>query len=395
MLTDTKLRSLKPADKAYKVSDRDGLYVTVLKTGTISFRYNYRINNRQETLVLGCYGADGLTLSVARDKLIEAKKNLNIGKSPARQKAREKKKASDAECFGQWAELWLKNYQMADSTRDMRKSIFERDLKAVFGKLKLDEISHEDLRNLCDGIVARGAPASAVHVREIVSMVYRYAIERGHRYENPADLVRPVSIARFEARDRSLSEEEVGLLYQYLDRVSTAATIRLAVKLILLTMVRKSELTDAVWDEVDFSNASWTIPAARMKRRKPHVVYLSNQALEIFIALKTCAGGSRYVLPSRYDQDLPMSKATLNQVTTLAYRAAQKDGKPLEKFTVHDLRRTASTMLHEAGFNTDWIEKCLAHEQRGVRAVYNKAEYSEQRRDMLQKWADMIDKWTR
>lgn len=395
MLTDTKLRSLKPADKAYKVSDRDGLYVTVLKTGTISFRYNYRINNRQETLVLGCYGADGLTLSAARDKLIEAKKNLNIGKSPARQKAREKKKASDAESFGQWAELWLKNYQMADSTRDMRKSIFERDLKAVFGKLKLDEISHEDLRNLCDGIVARGAPASAVHVREIVSMVYRYATERGHRYENPADLVRPVSIARFEARDRSLSEEEIGLLYQYLDRVSTAPTIRLAVKLILLTMVRKSELTDAVWEEVDFSNATWTIPAARMKRRKPHIVYLSNQALEIFIALKTCAGGSRYVLPSRYDPDLQMSKATLNQVTTLAYRAAQKDGKPLEKFTVHDLRRTASTMLHESGFNTDWIEKCLAHEQRGVRAVYNKAEYAEQRRDMLQKWADMIDRWTK
>ena len=89
-----------------------------------------------------------------------------------------------------------------------------------------------------------------------------------------------------------------------------------------------------------------------------------------------------------------MSKATLNRVTTLAYRAAQKDGKALGDFCIHDLRRTASTMLHEAGYNTDWIEKCLAHEQKGVRAVYNKAEYAEQRRAMLQDWADTIDRWT-
>ena len=123
-------------------------------------------------------------------------------------------------------------------------------------------------------------------------------------------------------------------------------------------------------------------------------VALAAQALDIFIALKTFAGGSDYVLPSRYDSDTPMSSATLNQVLTLTYRLAQKEGKPLAKFGPHDLRRTASTLLHEAGYNTDWIEKCLAHEQKGVRAVYNKAEYREQRTAMLQDWADMIDEWT-
>ncbi len=276
----------------------------------------------------------------------------------------------------------------------MRRSVFERDLKGPFGRLKMGEITHEDLRGLCDKIVERGAPATAVHASEVVQMVYRYALERGHRYENPADLVRPTSIARFQPRDRSLSPEEIKLLYHYLERVSTAPTIRLAVKLLLLTMRRKSELVEAVWDEINFTEAVWTIPAERMKRRNPHNIYLSSQALDIFVALKTCAGGSRYVLPSRYDPDIPMSKATLNQVTSLAYKAAQNDGKPLAKFTVHDLRRTASTQLHEAGYNTDWIEKCLAHEQKGVRAVYNKAEYAEQRRTMLQDWADMIDRWT-
>jgi len=104
------------------------------------------------------------------------------------------------------------------------------------------------------------------------------------------------------------------------------------------------------------------MPAERMKRRNPHVVYLVvylfSQALDILVALKTCAGGSKYVLPSRYDADAPISKATLNQVTTLAYRMAKREGKPLGKFGPHDLRRTASTLLHGAGYNSDWIEKC-------------------------------------
>lgn len=272
--------------------------------------------------------------------------------------------------------------------------MFERELKPKFGNQKLVEITHEDLRALTDAIVERGAPATAVHAREVVLQVYRWAIERGQKVENPAELVRPTTIAKFEPRDRALTPDEIGLMYQYMERIGTTPSIRAAAKLLLLTMVRKSELTNATWGEINFSDALWTIPKERMKRRNPHLVFLSRQALDIFIALKTFAGGSEYVLPSRYDSDLPMSSATLNQVLTLTYRLAQKEGKPLAKFGPHDLRRTASTLLHEAGYNTDWIEKCLAHEQRGVRAVYNKAEYREQRTAMLQDWADMIDEWT-
>jgi integrase len=112
------------------------------------------------------------------------------------------------------------------------------------------------------------------------------------------------------------------------------------------------------------------------------------------IALKTCAGNSRYLLPSRYDADAPMSRATFNRVTTTVAARAKKESLPLEPFTVHDLRRTGSTLLNELGFNSDWIEKCLAHEEgRSSRGVYNKAEYEQQRRHMLQEWADMIDAW--
>ena len=183
-------------------------------------------------------------------------------------------------------------------------------------------------------------------------------------------------------------------MYRYMERVGTTPSIRAAVKLLLLTMVRKSELTNATWKEINFSEALWTIPKERMKRRNPHLVFLSRQAMDIMIALKTFAGSSDFILPSRYDSDAPMSSATLNRVLTLTYRLAQKEGDLLPKFGPHDLRRTASTLLHEAGYNTDWIEKCLAHEQKGVRAVYNKAEYREQRAEMLQDWANMIDEWT-
>ncbi|MGQ0334549.1 tyrosine-type recombinase/integrase [Halomonas elongata] len=202
--------------------------------------------------------------------------------------------------------------------------------------------------------------------------------------------MRPASIARFEPRDRTLTPEEIRIMYQYMERIGTSPSIRAAVKLLLLTMVRKSELTNASWSEINFSEALWTIPKERMKRRNPHLVFLSRQAMVIFIALKAFSGGSEYVLLSRYDSDVPMSSATLNRVMTMTYKLAQKEGQSLAKFGAHDLRRTASTLLH----NTDWIEKFLAHEQKGVRATYNKAEYREQRTGMLQDWADMIDEWT-
>lgn len=391
MLSDTKLRNIKPGSKLQKIPDRDGLYVAVTPSGTISFRYDYRINGRRETLTIGRYGV--ITLAEARAALVEAKRAIASGLSPAREKARAKARSKAETTFGDWAESWLRGYEMAESTRDMRRSVYERDLKRAFGNLMLAEITHEDLRGLTDAIVARGAPATAVLAREVVSQVFRWAVERGQKVENPADLVRPSSIARFHARERALTPDELGLMYEYLDKVGAGPQFKAACKLLLLTMVRKGELSKAKWSEINFTESLWTIPKERMKRRNPHLVFLSRQALDILVALKVFAGGSEYVLPSRYDANRPMSSATLNRVLEEVYRQAQKEGKSLEKFGPHDLRRTASTLLHEAGYNTDWIEKCLAHEQKGVRAVYNKAEYREQRREMLQDWADMIDRW--
>jgi integrase len=394
MLTDTALKNLKAKDAPYKVTDRDGMYVTVSTAGTVTFRYDYRINSRRETLTIGRYGPGGLSLARAREKCIDAKRAVSEGQSPAQEKQREKRRLSDAKTFQEFTDEWYEGARMADSTRSMRKSILDRDILPVFKSRLLSEISPDDLRDLCDKVKGRGAPATAIHVRDIIKQIYGFAILHGEKVANPADDVGPSSIATFVARDRALSPSEIRIMLKQLEYVASYPTIKLGLRLILLTLVRKGELIHATWDEIDFENALWTIPKARMKAGKAHNIYLSQQALDIMIALRTCAGGSRYLLPSRYDGDKCMSNATLNRVGQIVVELSKAKGLPIENFTVHDLRRTGSTILNELGFNSDWIEKCLAHEDgRSSRGIYNKAEYAEQRRHMLQEWADMVDAW--
>ncbi|RWE05400.1 MAG: DUF4102 domain-containing protein [Mesorhizobium sp.] len=395
MLTDVALKALKPRDKIYKVADRDGMYVRVMPSGAISFRLDYRLNGRRETVYLGKYGRDGISLLLAREKCLDARRAIREGRSPAIEKQRDKRRLKEAKSFGQFGEKWLTLAPMADSTRSMRRSIYERELLPVWRNRLLTEITPDDLRAQCAKIVERGAPATAIHVRDILKQIYGFAILHGEKVSNPADDVGPASIANFVPRDRSLSPTEIRVMLKMLEKVATLPTIRLGLRLILFTMVRKSELQDATWDEVDFENAVWTIPKERMKRSKAHNVYLSRQALDIFIALKTCSGNSRFVLPSRYDADAPMSRATFNRVTYAVAEQAKNEGLLLEAFTVHDLRRTGSTLLNELGFNSDWIEKCLAHEDgRSSRGVYNKAEYETQRRHMMQEWSDIVEAWS-
>ena len=395
MLTETKLKSIKPTDKTYKISDRDGLYVAVSKTGAISFRYDYRINGRRETITFGKYGE--MSLAEARDKLISAKKMLSEGISPAKEKQRLKQFRNN-DVFGYWLEKWFNDANYADSTRDIVGGIINRDVMPKFSKLLLSEITPTILRQYCEKLKER-APVTAVKTRDIVSMVFTYAKARGAIYDNPAEYVKGSSIATFAPRDRALTKQEIGMFFSTLKISQTSLQLKIALKLIMLTMTRKSAIVGATWDEIDFKNAEWTIPAERMKASRqgagrPHIVYLSKQALDSFLQLKILSSESPYVLPSfgqsKYGN---ISKSSLNRACTHTIQLAQKNGLKLNDFTVHDMRRTASTHLHEAGYNSDWIEKALAHEQRGVRAVYNKAEYSEQRKKLLQDWADMIDKW--
>lgn len=393
MLTDTKLKNLKPQDKLYKVSDRDGLYVAVLTSGTVSFRYDYRINGRRETLVIGQYGRDGISLAEAREELIAAKKLLKAGQSPAAAKRDGIKKIRGAETFAVHTDSYMKHVILAESTRAMKLAVIDRDILPVLGNKMMAEITTSMVRDLCDRIVERGGRATAVQAREIISSVYRHANDRGHGLFNPAADIKPSSIAIFKPRERTLTPEEIGLFFRTLDAIGAMGTMKMALKLVLITMVRKGEFTNATWDEIDFKKWTWTIPSDRMKGSRAHVIYLPKQAQDILVGLQMCAGGSEYLVPGRYNFRKPLSNSALNSLIDRTVKIINEDGEHIQGFTVHDMRRTASTLLHEAGYPSDWIEKALAHEQKGVRAVYNKAEYARQRAYMLQQWADMIDSW--
>jgi integrase len=423
MLTDTQLKNLTPREKAYKFADRDGLYVAVSPTGGKSFRYDYRVNGRRETLTLGRYDERlpmkgsrpieeldygiSLSLSEARALLALARRSVERGESPSRAKGEKRSQLAQTLTFGGWAERYFLfkadpnsgAERLADSTLALRQSVYKRILAEPFGRLTLQEVSADKLRGLCKTVKERRGPAPAVQAREIVLLVFRHAAANGYKGRNPAEEVPPKSIASFAARDRALTPAEIRRFLVALDTTPTMPTLRLALRFVLLTLVRKGEFIGATWREIDFENEAWTIPRDRMKADRPHVVYLSDQALDILTTFKACYTASNYLHPGRYDSDVPISDATLNRVidaTVTRINQNLEDGEEeFQSLSVHDLRRTGSTLLHEAGFSKDWIEKALAHEENSVRAVYNKAQYVEQRRIMLQAWADMIDTWVK
>ncbi|HEY4370492.1 MAG TPA: tyrosine-type recombinase/integrase [Burkholderiales bacterium] len=420
MLTDLKLKSLKPRDKAYKVTDRDGMYVTVSSAGTVSFRYDYRLNGRRETLTIGRYESSResrlpedmsaldygavLSLQDARALLDRARRSVEEGLSPSRAKVEKRTAANDALTFDGWAQRYFEfkadpksgGQQLADSTLAVRKSTYKRVLADKLGKLKLEEVTPQRLKALCDEAKAKRGPAVAVHAREVVLAVFRHAQDSGLPINNPAEAVKASSIATFEPRDRALGPTEVRRFLTALESVATTPTLRLALKFVLLTGVRKGEFIDATWREIDFESERWVIPAARMKSRQVHVVPLSEQALDILTALRSCFGSSQYLHPGRYDSETPISNATLNRVIDAAVERIRKDDPEFQAFGVHDLRRTFSTGLNRAKFDERWIEMSLAHAPRNrIAAVYNVNRYLPERKIMLQCWADMIDTWMR
>jgi integrase len=319
---------------------------------------------------------------------------VKAGQSPAQEKQRDKRRLSTARSLGEWGEYYFREAKIAQSTRDMRRHIYDRDIAPAWKNRLMTEITPDDLRALCNKVKGRGAPATAIHVRDIVKQIFGFAVLQGETMRQPCRC--GCSVIHCDIRSqRQVSIPQRDQNCFQADRAGRDdADNPPGMKLLLLTMVRKSELLEATWNEFDFENRVWSIPKERMKKSKPHNVYLSDQSIDILIALKTCAGNSRYLLPSRYDAAEPMCRVVFNRVTAAIAKIAKDDDLPLAPFTVHDLRRTASTLLNEVGFNSDWIEKCLAHEHgRTVRGVYNKAEYEPQRRHMMKEWANMVDAW--
>lgn len=384
--TELTLRSLKPKETRYYelVDGTPGLWVEVFPSGTKTWRYRYRLNGRLEKVAIGKYPE--VSLKQARQKRDELASMVARGESPASQKQLAKVALASTTMVRDFGERYFKEVVLRDrkDTSILRRYL-DKEIYPAFGSKSLRDVTPAEVQELVFRKRDNGFPAAAAVIRNLVKRVYDYAIVCGAALINPAVATPTRFITRARPRTRALSEKEIASYIQTLYRSNIRRQFKLALHMILLTLVRKSELQLAEWEEFDFDNALWEIPSERTKNNQPHLVYLSRQVLEICNELEALAGDSHLVLPGRGSLIKPFAKNALN-------KALEGVNFEIQPFTIHDLRRTASTRLHEVGFQSDVIEKALNHTIGGVRGVYNRAEYAEQRKEMLQWWADYVEK---
>jgi len=384
-LTDIALKALKPRDASYIVSDDRGLYVEVLPSGSIVWRYRYRLDGKREKLTLGKYPA--LTLKNARLKRDEAAHQVAMGESPAKKKQQEKVAGAEDATVADFAERFFKDIQSRDRKDvTMPRRYLEKDILPHIGSKPVRDITAEDVRSVIWRKKEQGFDAAAGQVRGLLKRMFDYALTCGLIRANPVMALPMRHVYRAAARDRALTPDEIRRFLRAMQTSNIRRQFKIAFQLILMTLVRKSELMLAQWTDMHLDEGEWHIPVENSKTGKPHIVYLSPQAQTLFKELKPLASSSVWVLPGRGTLAKPFANNALNQAQKVSLQ-----GQEIPAFTIHDLRRTASTLLHEQGWPSDVVEKALNHTIGGVRGVYNRAEYAEQRREMLQAWADYID----
>ncbi len=380
-LTDTQLKALKPKTKPYIVTDSSGLYVEVIPTGGVCWRYRYRLHGKQEKVSLGRY--PDLSLKAARQKRAELAALVAQGQSPAQQKQRAKVELHAALTVREFAAQWMKD--VVQRVRKNSRTIelyLEADILPAIGDRRLREVTPTDVQAIVFRKRDAGREKAAAMLRGILKRLFDYAMAQTLIEYNPIASLPTRFVTTLTSRDRVLEPAEIRTFLIELYQSNMARRSKLALHLLLLTLARKGELTRARWEHLNFDAGEWLIPSENSKTDKPHMVYLSCQVIELFRELQMLAGDSEWVLPGRV-KDQPLSDAALNQ-------ALVGINFSIPQFTIHDLRRTASTRLNEMGYAGDVIEKALNHTQVGVRGIYNRAEYREQRQTMLQFWSDWV-----
>ncbi|MEO5697116.1 MAG: integrase arm-type DNA-binding domain-containing protein [Burkholderiaceae bacterium] len=384
-LTDTGLKALKPRDKPYTLADERGLYVEVFPTGGVVWRFRYRLGGKQEKLTLGKYPA--LTLKNARIKRDEAAQAAAMGASPARQKQLAKVAAADATTVADFGERFFREI-VAKERQDVTlpRRYFDKSIVPFIGTKAVRDVTIDDVRAIIWKKKDEGFDAAAGVIRGVLKRMFDFALTAGVAKMNPVLALPMRHVHKAKSRERTLSPDEIRAFLTAAFESNIRRQFKIGLHLLLLTMVRKSELLLARWEHVDFDQAQWDIPVENSKTGKSHIVYLSRQSLALFKELRILAGGSELVMPGRGSLSKPFAHNSINTALKVALQ-----GQAIPAFTVHDLRRTASTLLHESGWASDVVEKALNHTIGGVRGVYNRAEYAPQRREMLQFWADYIE----
>jgi integrase len=384
-LNDMQIRRAKPEAKTYTLGDGQGLSLLIEPNGSKSWRFRYRYAGKPKMISLGVYPT--ITLADARSRRDDARKLVAEGKNPSEVR-KEQKIALQTESESAFEKIATEWHQMKSAkwstgyASDIMEA-FQNDIFPYVGTRPIGEIKPLELLNVLRKIEKRGALEKMRKVRQRCSEVFRYAIATGRAEFNPAaDLSSALEVHQSN-HFPFLKADELPDFLRALDSYTGSRLVQIATKLLMITGVRTIELRAALWSEFDLGNAIWEIPAERMKMRRSHLVPMSTQALDLLNELKIMTGNYRYVFPGRNDPNKPMSEASINRVIKrIGYGG---------KVTGHGFRHSLSTILHEEGFNTAWIEIQLAHVDRNsIRGTYNHAQYLEKRNEMMQWYSDKL-----
>lgn len=386
MLTHTQCLNSKPRDKLYRLKDITGLYLEVKPNGVKAWRFRFTLNGKASLFALGDY--PGVSLADARSRCEEARQLVKAGINPVLNRQTEKiQRAIDSNnTFEFVAREWLALKDWEDVTKTRRIDMLERVVFPSIGKLPVRQINSAHVLDILNKTVKRGAPTVAAEAKRTMSAVFEFAVATLRADSDPVWAVRKALPPNKTQHKQALSIEEIGKLLNDFDgHGGNFQTIK-AFHLMWLTLTRPNETIQAEWSEFDLENAVWKIPAQRMKARREHTLPLPSQAVAILVALKHITGHTKFVFPNRDDRKRAMADASLRG-------ALNKLGWG-KRFSPHATRTTGSTRLNELGFRADVIEAQLAHaEPNAVRRTYNHATYFDERRDMMQRWANLLDNW--
>lgn len=384
-LTARQVDTSKPKDKPYKLSDGGGLYLLVNPNGSRYWRLKYRIAGKEKLLALGVY--PDITLAEARQKRADAKKVLAAGGDPGQEKQEEKqaKEQAVANSFERLAMEWHshKSTSWSEGYAEHLLMYLKKDIFPFIGQKAITDISQVEMLNVLRKMEQRGVLGKLKKTRQACRQIFTYAIITGRAEHNPvSDLAGALKSPKQQHYPHLLVDQIPDFL-RALSEYSGSTITRNATRLLMLTGLRTIELRASEWVDIDFDKGVWNVPAERMKMRRPHLVPISTQVRELLEEIHQLTGRGKYVFPGRNDAGKPMSEASINQVI----KRIGYDGKA----TGHGFRHTMSTILHEQGYNTAWIETQLAHvDKNSIRGTYNHAQYLDGRREMLQWYADYM-----
>lgn len=381
----------KPSPRDKYIADGDGLFLRITPNGTKTFCFRYTWGKKRRLLSLGPFPL--LSIAEARERANEARRQIFLGVDPiehAQAKPAQPDGPTVRTLIANWADRYAKtNYKRLDTQLRM----VEKDILPVIGSMPVKDITKKHVSQVINRVVDRGAKVKANRVLSLMKTIFGYAVEHGEIDESPVTMTRKGAGGRERPKNRVLGADEIKVFWTAIETHSGFMSWRTKriLHLILLTAQRPGEVAGMMWDHVDLEKRIWQLPAELVKSERNHVVHLSEQAVKILEFARGRSAVGRYVFPSAREKGKPTGTQTLS----LALLRMFKNGEfnAMKPFTPHDLRRTAATRMADISVHAHIVEKILNHKMKGVMAVYNYAEYLDERQQALIAWGNCVARY--